>query len=432
MSTEFGNKLNPYRQLRKARGIKGVRRTIRNTHVPSTVDQGGILTVRFPDLGKNDVIVPGTSRLSFKVELNSAGGNADANRTICNNLGRAIVSKLEVKLEGQSVYTLNDADVFACYQDLWKTTKERANAVYQGIQSEDVRKIRIDAGDKGTDTKDVAVGKAFGNMFCIPLDFEMLSSHNPFFQFELKDRLSYELTFNNYGKVVVSTDTAASYSITDIHLEFDVVSSPELATMIRNMYNGKSIVMYDRVIRHSVNSLNKSDTVWNIALAPQAKSMKGILILFVDPAANGGGNDYARDSEKFYNPKIKKVSVTLDGNPNQLYASGMLAHNQFEEIRKHFADGKHKSTPYTIKEAELSDVTLPDYLTTKYGLWLDMRTTDDNSLHGSGRKIEGASQSIQIEIEKESETAGALNAYVYYVQDAQLQIEAGRLQNVVY
>ena len=156
--------------------------------------------------------------------------------------------------------------------------------------------------------------------------------------------------------------------------------------------------------------------------------MKGILILFVDPA--DGGTDYARDSEKFYNPKIKKASVTLDGNPNQLYASGILPHNHFEDIQKHFADGKHQTTPHVIKEAELADVTLPDYLTTKYGLWLDMRTTDDDSLHGSGRKIEGASQSIQIEIEKEAETAGALNAYVYYIQDARLDIDGGRLQNV--
>ena len=34
-------------------------------------------------------------------------------------------------------------------------------------------------------------------MFYIPLDFEILSSHNPFFQYELKDKLSYELTFNS-------------------------------------------------------------------------------------------------------------------------------------------------------------------------------------------------------------------------------------------
>ena len=125
---------------------------------------------------------------------------------------------------------------------------------------------------KETAVKDIAIGTAFGNMFCIPLDFEILSSHNPLFQYELKDRLSYELTFNSHGRVVVSTDTNASYSISEVRLEFDVVSSPELATMIRYMYNGKSVVMYDRVIRHTKEPLNKSDTIWNIALAPRAKA----------------------------------------------------------------------------------------------------------------------------------------------------------------
>ena len=88
MTSENGHRLNPHRKLRKQKGIKGIRRTLFNTHVPSTVDQTGILTVRFPDLGKEDVIVPGTSKLSFKLQLNS---DDDANRTIFNNLGRAIV-----------------------------------------------------------------------------------------------------------------------------------------------------------------------------------------------------------------------------------------------------------------------------------------------------------------------------------------------------
>ena len=98
------------------------------------------------------MIVPGTLKLSFKIQLNS---DNDANRPIVNNLGRAIVSKLEVILEDRSIFTLDDSDVFLCYQDLWKTSQERSKAVYQGIQTEAVRKIRIDAGDKGTATKDV-------------------------------------------------------------------------------------------------------------------------------------------------------------------------------------------------------------------------------------------------------------------------------------
>ena len=156
------------------------------------------------------------------------------------------------------------------------------------------------------------------------------------------------------------------------------------------------------------------------------------MILFVDPGANGGGADYVRETEKFYNPKIKKVSVTLDGNSNQLYSSGMLPHQNFKEIRKHFADGKQKTIPHVIKESELSDMSIEDYLTTKYGLWLDFRSTNDSELHGSGKRLEGVSQSVKIEIHKTAETDGNLDAYVYYIQDAQLVIENGQLQNVMH
>ena len=252
----------------------------------------------------------------------------------------------------------------------------------------------------------------------------------PYFQHELKDRLSYELTFGNYGKVIVSSDATATYTISDIHLEFETITTPELATMIRNLHKGRHTVLYDRIIRHTKLSLDKSDTIWNISMAPQAKSMKGVLILFIDPA--DGGVLFARDTEKFYNPKITKVSITLDGNPNQLYASGLKSFHHFDEIQKHFADGKHRTVNAIAKELELSDVSLPDYLTTKYGLWLDMRSTDDDTLHGSGRKIEGASQSIQIEIEKKAETAGNLDVYVFYVSDAQLNFEDSRLVQAVY
>ena len=91
-------------------------------------------------------------------------------------------------------------------------------------------KIRLGAGDAVAATQpDASIAAAFGKRFAIPLDFEILTNHGPFYQAGLNDRLSFELTFNDYGRVIMSTDPIASYEITIISLEFDVVTNPDLA-----------------------------------------------------------------------------------------------------------------------------------------------------------------------------------------------------------
>ena len=69
------------------------------------------------------------------------------------SIGRAIVKKLAVKLEGNEISSIDDFDVFACYRDLWKTKSEKRNAVRQGIIADDsctenCIKLRINASDK--------------------------------------------------------------------------------------------------------------------------------------------------------------------------------------------------------------------------------------------------------------------------------------------
>ena len=66
---EYRNKLNPECSLRKACGIKGTKQKITVTHNPDEIDQNQLLLVRFPNLGSDDVIVPGTVNLSFNIEL---------------------------------------------------------------------------------------------------------------------------------------------------------------------------------------------------------------------------------------------------------------------------------------------------------------------------------------------------------------------------
>ena len=109
---EYGKRLNPERSLRTRKGIKGTRQKVIVTHNPSEIDQAQKLLVRFPNLGSDDVIIPGTANLSFNIKLTST---VDANRTLVSNIGRAIIKKLAVKFEGNEIMSIDDFDVLACY-----------------------------------------------------------------------------------------------------------------------------------------------------------------------------------------------------------------------------------------------------------------------------------------------------------------------------
>ena len=89
--------------------MKGTRQKVIVTHNPSEIDQAQELLVRFPNLGSDDIIIPGMANLSFNIELTST---IDANRTLVSNIGRAIVKKLAVKFEGNEIKSIDDYDLF--------------------------------------------------------------------------------------------------------------------------------------------------------------------------------------------------------------------------------------------------------------------------------------------------------------------------------
>ena len=93
---------------------------------------------------------------------------------------------------------------------------------------------------------------------------------------------------------------------------------------------------------------------------------------------------------------------------------------------------RHPEIAMVAKDLALADVALGEFLTSMYALWLDLRTTDDDQLLGSGRCIENASEGVTIQITKMAEVAGALNIYLYVLMDAQLNIEDGRFVSALY
>ena len=228
----------------------------------------------------------------------------------------------------------------------------------------------------------------------------------------------YEITFNDYNRVIKSVVASpdAKYVISNISLEYEIVTQPTLAKHILDEYQNMAL-LYDRILRHRRVKVNKSDTTWNWSFNTPCKSLKGILVLFA------GEQPYARDTGKFYNPKIQKVSVIIEGKPNQLYAQGLRSFEQYDEICKYFAEGKNPNE--VQKHLQLHNVNVGEYLTDKYALWFNFRTIDKNALYGMGRRIENASKGITLQIEKKEESAGALNAYIYLIMDAQLNIQNG-------
>ena len=197
----------------------------------------------------------------------------------------------------------------------------------------------------------------------------------------LFSRLTYELTFADYSDVIKAMDPDATYTISNISLEFNTIINASLASQIRTEYV-KSSILYDRILRARIIPLNKSDTSFSVDINSPSKGLKGVLLIFTQERS---ATKFARDTEEFYNPKITKVEVTVEGVPNELYAQNMEYRHQYDEIVKHFAEGWLKEAGAIHKDLQLHNVNIASYYTNKYALWLDFRRTDDNRLHDSGR-----------------------------------------------
>ena len=109
----------------------------------------------------------------------------------------------------------------------------------------------------------------------------------------------------------------------------------------------------------------------------------------------------------------------------------MRSFEQYDEIRKYFAEGKQRDNNVQ-KQLELHDLSVGEYFTNKFALWLDFRMIDENVLCGTGRGIENELEGITLQIEKKVETDGALNAFIYLIINAQLNIQNGTSVSAIY
>ena len=197
--------------------------------------------------------------------------------------------------------------------------------------------------------------------------------------------------------MIKASNPDATYTISNISLEFDTIINASLVSQIRTEYM-KSSILYDRILRALIIPLNNSSTSFSVDINSPSKSLKGVLLIFTKERS---AINFNRDAEEFLNPKITKVDVTVEGVPNELYAQNMEHRHQYDEILKHFGEGRLKEAGAIQKDLQLHNVNIASYYTDKYALWLDFQTIDDNKLHGSGRRLENTSEGIRLQITKE-------------------------------
>ena len=228
--------------------------------------------------------------------------------------------------------------------------------------------------------------------------------------------------------MIKASDPDASYTISNISLEFDTVTNVSLASQIRTEYT-KSSILYDRILRSRIIPLDKSDTSFSVDINSPSKSLKGALLIFTKERS---ATKFNRDTEEFYNLKITKVEVTVEGSPNELYAQNMEYRHQYDEIMKRFGEGWLKNAGVIQEDLQLHDVNITSHYTDKSALWLDFQTINDNTLLGLGRQLENTSEGIRLQTMKEAEKTGKLSCYLYLFQDAQINISDAQFLNVVY
>lgn len=180
----------------------------------------------------------------------------------------------------------------------------------EGVQSFDLLSIRCNAGDKKSISveKEKKLNKVYGSKYTIPIDQGILNHQN---------ELIFLLRLRPASNVIKGWDpTKVTYELTDIELEYEVITNVDLANAMISNYCSRERFMYGHVNHHKTITVNrKSDSIINESINVARRSRKGLLLLSYEPCATG-----ARDSEKKFNPDIPEVKVVVNGILNKVFS----------------------------------------------------------------------------------------------------------------
>ena len=196
------------------------------------------------------------------------------------------------------------------------------------------------------------------------------------------------------------------YKLKNIQLEYKIIRSKQLADKATSFYTHGKEFVHDHVVLQKVVEFNRgTESMLNLRMNPQRRSLKGILLLFIVPYTAA-----ARDSENYLNPDITKVDVTINGSPNKLYNEGISGIDMWNEISQFFGTKSKKS-------GGRPNMSLTKYLTdNKFGLFIDLRSMTDTTMHGNGQRLVNTNDGVQLAIERNTSGSGKAKCHIFITQ----------------
>ena len=383
--------------------FKGERIIYEQTHHPDSAKPGDILVVKVPK-PPNLLIVPGSLALIFYLKVTDAHP--------VNNLAANIFSRIKVKINSTEIYDLDYSYLYNTYKDLWLTENQRINSVERGIQDEELSKLRACINVPDATSSNVSLRDIYGKRYIIPLNFELIDEHQPLPN--ISDEIIFELTVNKKENVLKYTKTeTADFMLKNICIRYETLNNPSLYNEIERLFDNGTEFFFDHVQHYKRQEILKKDNLINEQINVDRRSLKGILLIFQNNFTQG-----QRDSECFVNPDIHNIRITI-GTPNRLYDSGYKKKNHWPEIIRHFISEKCKTGMNSYMNI------LKYFSEDKYAIWIDLRSTQDNNLFGTGKK-QDAKESITLEINKNNNGDGKYIMHIFVVSDARIKIQNKR------
>ena len=365
------------------------------------------------------VIDPKTIELEFEFV------NENNKSCFLNNLGGLLVKKLEVKVGGTSVYTNNGESVFSIYHDKWKSDKQRAKMARYGLAKEEARKLWSGFEPKPTDD-DAVLLTSDRNRLCVKLD-RVFAGAGALYPMGISQNIIFKITIPEASEIMDATTGSKpeGFTLKDAQIRFESITfnsfdpgaynednkGNNLAEHVNYEYSEGKEIFYDQPKLVVSKVFKKDSTVEVVSINEPIRMLDSVVILFTESGS--------KDSEKYVNPKIERIDVTVEGKSNLVYERGILGMDLFREASRLFGG-----------VMELDNVNEVKFLKDTFAAVIDFRTVAEWNVAASGLRLKGSQSGIVLRIQMKV-TSTDLDAHIFVVSNSILTIQDNKMVGYV-